>query len=101
MGGIVSSYFLDTEGATMAKKGMRETVTCPVETTLKVIGGRWKVLIVHVLIEDKRRFGELTRSLGSISARTLSKQLRELEEDAPSVRSRGRQRSRSANCVPV
>ncbi|MBX3423946.1 MAG: helix-turn-helix transcriptional regulator [Pirellulaceae bacterium] len=60
---------------------MRETATCPVETTLKIIGGRWKVLIIHFLIDGKQRFGELARSLGSISARTLSKQLRELEED--------------------
>ena len=56
-----------------------KTVGCPVETTLEVIGGRWKVMIIHFLLEDKRRFGELTRSLGGISARTLSKQLRELE----------------------
>ncbi|MEM9484751.1 MAG: helix-turn-helix domain-containing protein [Cyanobacteria bacterium P01_F01_bin.116] len=56
-----------------------KTVGCPVETTLEVIGGRWKVMIIHFLLEDKRRFGELTRLLGGISARTLSKQLRELE----------------------
>ncbi len=65
----------------MAKKPNQKTASCPVETTLKVIGGRWKVLIVHSLLEDKKRFGELTRSLGGISARTLSKQLRELEAD--------------------
>lgn len=58
-----------------------KTVACPVETTLKVIGGRWKVLIIHFLLEDTQRFGELTRLLGSISARALSKQLRELEAD--------------------
>ena len=65
----------------MTKKIKQKTISCPVETTLKVIGGRWKVLIIHYLIADTKRFGELTRSLGSISARTLSKQLRELEED--------------------
>lgn len=65
----------------MPKNRKREAAGCPVETTLKVIGGRWKVLIIHFLLEDKKRFGELTRSLGSISARTLSKQLRELEAD--------------------
>ncbi len=65
----------------MAKKGKQKAVNCPVETTLKIIGGRWKVLIIHFLLEDTKRFGELTRSLGSISARTLSKQLRELEDD--------------------
>jgi DNA-binding HxlR family transcriptional regulator len=50
-------------------------------STLKVIGGRWKVLIIHFLLDDKQRFGELTRLLGAISARTLSKQLREFEDD--------------------
>jgi DNA-binding HxlR family transcriptional regulator len=65
----------------VAKKRDDNSVRCPVETTLKVIGGRWKVLIIHFLLQDTMRFGELTRSLGSISARTLSKQLRELETD--------------------
>jgi len=59
----------------------RKTVSCPVETTLRVIGGRWKVLAIHYLLEDSRRFNELHRLLGGISPRTLTKQLRELERD--------------------
>ncbi|QDT33865.1 winged helix-turn-helix transcriptional regulator [Thalassoglobus polymorphus] len=65
----------------MPKEQATKTLTCPVETTLKIIGGRWKVLIIHFLLNDTMRFGELTRSLNGISARTLSKQLRELEAD--------------------
>ncbi len=53
---------------------------CPVETTIEAIGGRWKVLIIHHLLVGTRRFGELTRLLDGVSARTLTRQLRELAE---------------------
>ncbi|MDF5716607.1 MAG: helix-turn-helix domain-containing protein [Rhizonema sp. NSF051] len=56
-------------------------LTCEVEFTLKVIGGRWKVLIIRELIEGVKRFGELQRSLNGITQKMLSQQLRELEED--------------------
>lgn len=67
-------------GKTIARKNDKKTVSCPVETTIAAIGGRWKVLVIHHLIEGKKRFGELTRLLGGISARTLTRQLRELED---------------------
>ena len=56
-------------------------LTCEVESTLKVIGGRWKVLIIRELIEGVKRFGELQRSLNGITQKMLSQQLRELEEN--------------------
>lgn len=59
----------------------RKTVSCPVETTLRIIGGRWKVLAIHHLLEDVRRFNELHRLLHGIAPRTLTKMLRELERD--------------------
>ncbi|MEA5581166.1 helix-turn-helix domain-containing protein [Nodularia harveyana UHCC-0300] len=56
-------------------------LTCEVETTLKVIGGRWKVLIIRELISEVKRFGELQRSLPGITQKMLTQQLREMEED--------------------
>jgi len=56
-------------------------VSCHVETTLAVIGGRWKVLILQQLFDGVKRFNELRRALGGITHKTLTQQLRELEAD--------------------
>ncbi len=53
---------------------------CPVETTLSLIGDKWKVLILRELLPGTRRFGELKRSLGSVSQKVLTAQLRAMEE---------------------
>jgi DNA-binding HxlR family transcriptional regulator len=58
-----------------------ERLSCPVETTLEVIGGRWKVLILRELIPGVRRFNDLHRSLHGITQKMLTQQLREMEED--------------------
>lgn len=63
-----------------ARKNDKKKVRCPVETTIEAIGGRWKVLIIHHLLEGTKRFGELTRLLDGVSARTLTRQLRELAD---------------------
>ena len=57
----------------------RKAVGCPVETTLAVINGRWKVMVIHYLLDGVKRFGELHRALTGVSHRTLAQQLRELE----------------------
>lgn len=59
----------------------KELPACPVETTLLLIGDKWKVLILRDLIEGTKRFGELKKSIGSISQKVLTQQLREMEED--------------------
>ena len=54
---------------------------CPVVSTLDIIGGKWKVLILYYLKDDVRRFNELQRLLSGITQRMLTLQLRELEND--------------------
>ena len=53
---------------------------CPVETTLTLIGDNWKVLILRDLMPGTKRFGELKKSVGSVSQKVLTAQLRAMEE---------------------
>ena len=53
---------------------------CPVETTLMLISDKWKVLIIRDLLPGTKRFGELKRSIGSVSQKVLTAQLRQMEE---------------------
>ena len=54
---------------------------CPVETTLKIIGDKWKVLILRDLFTGTKRFSELKKSLGTVTQKMLTQQLREREKD--------------------
>lgn len=58
---------------------------CPIETTLNLIGNKWKFLIIRDLLSGRKRFGELKKSISatknqSISQAVLTQNLRELEE---------------------
>jgi len=57
-----------------------DRLTCAVEITLDIIGGRWKVLILHELFHGVKRFNELHRSLNGVTQKMLTQQLRELED---------------------
>lgn len=59
----------------------KELPLCPVETTLLLIGDKWKVLILRELISGTKRFGELKKSITEISQKVLTQQLRGMEED--------------------
>ncbi|WP_020592435.1 winged helix-turn-helix transcriptional regulator [Kiloniella laminariae] len=54
---------------------------CPTETTLALIAGKWKVMVIYWLLKEKRRFNQLQRDLTGITPRTLGKQLKEMEQD--------------------
>lgn len=61
-------------------KVKKELPACPVETTLMLIGEKWKVLILRDLLPGTKRFGELKRSIGNVSQKVLTAQLRAMEE---------------------
>ena len=54
---------------------------CPVETTLMLIGDKWKVLILRDLRSGTKRFGELKKSVTGISQKVLTANLRNMEEN--------------------
>ena len=59
---------------------VKELPACPVETTLMLIGDKWKVLILRDLLPGTKRFGELKKSIGSVLQKVLTAQLRDMEE---------------------
>jgi DNA-binding HxlR family transcriptional regulator len=54
---------------------------CPVDRTLRIIGGRWKALILYYLRGGPKRFNALRRMMPSVTQRMLTQHLRELEAD--------------------
>ena len=56
-----------------------ELPACPVETTLMLIGDKWKVLILRDLMSGTKRFGELKKSIGHVTQKVLTAQLRDME----------------------
>lgn len=52
---------------------------CPVETTLMLIENKWKILILRDLLPGTKRFGELKKSIGHVSQKVLTAQLRDME----------------------
>ena len=61
-------------------KAKNELPACPVETTLTLIGDKWKVLILRDLMPETKCFGELKKSIGAVSQKVLTAQLRAMEE---------------------
>ena len=63
------------------EKNTKALPACPVETTLTLIGDKWKVLILRDLMPGTKRFGELKKSIGTVSQKVLTAQLRSMEEN--------------------
>ena len=61
----------------MAKQ--QHAILCPVETTIRIIGGRWRAAVLDQIFRGEKRFSELKRVIPGISQRMLSQQLRELQ----------------------
>lgn len=59
----------------------KDLPACPVETTLMLMSSRWNVLILRDLMEGTKRFGELKKSIGNISQKVLTSNLRTMEEN--------------------
>lgn len=59
----------------------KELPNCPVETTLQLMGDKWKVMIIRDLLEGTRRFGELKKSVTGITQKVLTSNLRAMEEN--------------------
>ena len=64
----------------------KELPACPVETTLTLISDKWKVLILRDLMPGSKRFGELKKSIGQVTQKVLTSQLRQMEENGLIVR---------------
>lgn len=61
---------------------MEEKLHCPLEHTMHLISGKWKLIILwHLSEHEMLRYGEMKRALGAITDKMLSQQLKELEKD--------------------
>jgi DNA-binding HxlR family transcriptional regulator len=65
----------------MGKSSLNNLENCPVTAAMNIIGGKWKILILHLINNDINRFGKLSMMLKQISKQMLTTQLRELEQD--------------------
>ena len=59
---------------------------CPVETTLTLISDKWKLTVLRDLMPGTKRFGELKKSVGNVSQKVLTSQLREMEQSGLLIR---------------
>lgn len=71
---------------TIAATPAKELPACPVETTLTLISDKWKILILRDLMPGTKRFGELKKSIGNVTQKVLTAQLRQMEASGLVIR---------------
>jgi DNA-binding HxlR family transcriptional regulator len=81
---IVYNTFYEEEIKIMVTKN--ELPSCPVATTVQLIGNKWKLLIIRNLLQGTQRFGELQKTITGISQKVLTDNLRAMEADGLVVR---------------
>ena len=70
----------------MTAQSLSHGAHCPAELALDFLSGKWRPMIIYWLMDGPLRFNELQRRLGSLTHRTLSKALKEMEEEGLLVR---------------
>ncbi len=65
----------------MEKQSNDNMGRCPIESTLSIISGKWKILIIKALAQGPMRYGALSREISQVSTKVLTQQLREMEDD--------------------
>lgn len=77
-----NSTNIDNQEVKNEKKFVFDEESCPVTATMKVLGGKWKPILINAIyLTAPARFGELKRSVKGITQSMLTQQLRELEDD--------------------
>lgn len=62
-------------------KKKQDLPDCPVATTIELIGSKWKLLIIKLLLNKPYRFNELMKTIDGISQKVLTDSLRSMESD--------------------
>lgn len=70
----------------MAGNKKSEITQCPITRTAELVGGKWTLPIIYVLMKGTKRFKELERSIDGINTRMLVKELKQLEENGILIR---------------
>jgi len=72
---------VENQPSPQERKNEKSQITCPVRSSLNVLGGKWAFSIVYTLLGGKKRFKELERSITGINTRMLVKELKSMEEN--------------------